>query len=282
MDIKIECPHCGYSKAVAKEKIPEKARWAICPRCRQRFQLFQDVEFQYAGPETFGKTGERSGSADHERASKRPAPWEMRDSLGLWSALFQTVKEVLLSPEKLFKEMQLGQGQREPLAFGVLTGSVGSMFSFFWQILMVGLGIMSVTPPIFGHFGMGVIFLIMFLCLPLMMLIGLYIMSGVTHVLLIIVGAAKNGFEATFRVVCYSHAAQLIGLVPIVGGWVAGIWQIIIQIIGLKEIHETSYLRVIMAFLIPLFVFVLILVAILIPIILHILKNPHIGLGLWS
>ena len=280
MDIRVECPHCGYSKEVPKEKIPEKAKWAVCPRCKQRFQLFQDVDFQYAGLGGYG--GHGTGDTGSQSARKGAAPWEMRHELGLWKALFLTVKEVLLSPERLFKSMPFNEGQREPLAFGVLAGSVGSMFSFFWQILMVGLGLMSVTPPIFGHFGMGIIFLIMFLCLPLLMLVGLYIMAGVTHVLLLIVGAARNGFEATFRVVCYSHAAQLLGLVPLVGSWVAGIWQIIVQIIGLREIHDTSYLRVILAFLIPVFIFILVFIAILIPLIVHFLKNPQFGVGLWS
>jgi hypothetical protein len=43
------------------------------------------------------------------------------------------------------------------------------------------------------------------------------------------------------------------------------VWLLIIAIIGLKEIHETSYARVIMAFLIPFaLVFLLILVVVIV------------------
>ena len=43
-----------------------------------------------------------------------------------------------------------------------------------------------------------------------------------------------------------------------------GVWLLIIEIIGLKEIHETSYARVIMAFLIPLaLVFLLIFMVVI-------------------
>jgi len=69
--------------------------------------------------------------------------------------------------------------------------------------------------------------------------------------MLLIVGGEKKGFEATFRVVSYSHAAQAWGVIPFVGGWIGGIWQLIVQIIGLREMHETSYFKVIMAFVIP-------------------------------
>jgi hypothetical protein len=65
-------------------------------------------------------------------------------------------------------------------------------------------------------------------------------------------------------VVSYSQAAQIWALIPVLGGLVAGIWQLIVQIIGLREIHETSYLRVIIAFMIPvaLIFFLVIVVAI--------------------
>ncbi|HDM09293.1 MAG TPA: hypothetical protein ENF92_02115, partial [Desulfobacteraceae bacterium] len=36
MIVEIRCPYCGYSGEVPKEKIPSNAKWAVCPRCRQR------------------------------------------------------------------------------------------------------------------------------------------------------------------------------------------------------------------------------------------------------
>ncbi|RLB41297.1 MAG: hypothetical protein DRH12_08450, partial [Deltaproteobacteria bacterium] len=75
------------------------------------------------------------------------------------------------------------------------------------------------------------------------------------------------------RVVCFSQAVQVLGIVPLLGGWVAGIWQLVVQIIGLKEIHETSYFRVITAFLIPVFALILLIFLIVIPLAFHFLGN---------
>jgi len=99
--------------------------------------------------------------------------------------------------------------------------------------------------------------------------------------LLLIVRGAGNGFEATFRVVCFSQGVQVLGIVPLLGGWVAGIWKLTAQIIGLKEIHETSYLRVIIAFLIPVFFVILLVMAVGIPLIIHLLRSTHVPSGIW-
>ncbi|MBI4773058.1 MAG: zinc-ribbon domain-containing protein [Deltaproteobacteria bacterium] len=35
--MRIECPHCGYSKEIPKDRVPETARSAKCPNCGKRF-----------------------------------------------------------------------------------------------------------------------------------------------------------------------------------------------------------------------------------------------------
>jgi hypothetical protein len=89
--------------------------------------------------------------------------------------------------------------------------------------------------------------------------------------MLLILRGGKNGFGSTFRVVSYSQAAQLCGLVPFVGGFVGGIWQLIVMIVGLKEIQETSYFRVIMAFLIPVAAIVTLVFMVMVPILIKLL-----------
>jgi len=104
------------------------------------------------------------------------------------------------------------------------------------------------------------IFLVVMALVPLLVMLTLFLHSGVLHVLLRVTGAGSRGFEATFRVVSYSQATSVWGLVPLFGGLIGGIWQVVVQIIGLREIHETSYLKVIIAFLIPvLFVFFMVM-----------------------
>jgi len=40
-------------------------------------------------------------------------------------------------------------------------------------------------------------------------------------------------------------------MIPLIGSMIGWIWRSIVQIIGLKEAHETSYVRIIVAFSIP-------------------------------
>jgi hypothetical protein len=191
------------------------------------------------------------GEGAEENSSPKGAPWENRSELGLWQAIYQTVKDVLFSPDRLFSRLPYEGGIGEPLAFGLLTGSIGAMFSIFWQFLMLSGGLFSFGEAIIGQFTASLVFLVLIVFVPIAVIVGLFVSSVIWHLLLLILRGADNGFEATFRVISYSQSAQLWGLIPILGGWISCIWQIIVQIIGLREIHETSYLKVIFALLIP-------------------------------
>ena len=157
----------------------------------------------------------------------------------------------MFSPKKSYGAMPVGGGLREPLAFGLLTGSIGAMFTFFWQFVMASAGgvvpsgdlPLSMTSPLF--------FLLLIFLAPALTAIGLFIWSFIIHVLLLLVRGNANGFEATFRVIAYSQAAQVWCVIPLVGGLVGWCWRAVIQIIGLKEAHRISYGKIFAALLIP-------------------------------
>ena len=265
--VEIICPYCRFSKMLQREKIPLRAKWAKCPQCGQRFELIlkeRDVDSIEKKTDTVPES-RLTEQKPEEEIGLRAAPWESRNELSLLQRLVQTVKGVLFSPENYFKNLRRTGGIKEPLAFALLVGSVGSMFGFFWQFLLVSETVLSVAKSFFGHsLSVGFIFLVVIIFIPVFVIINLFIYSGVLHVLLCIVGAGKNGFEATFRVVSYCHAAQVWVVIPFVGSWIGGIWQLVVQIIGLREIQQTSYLRVIIAFLIPVVLIILLVVAVVI------------------
>jgi len=252
MTIEITCPNCNFSKIIPKEKIPAGVRWANCPRCKNRFEFVA----QYPA---FGFEREQKGSEPEKEVRRQISPWENRSELGIWQGLYQTFKAVLFSPEKLFKSMTVTGGIREPLAYGLLFGSMGTMFDFFWQFLIIGGSLRSIDQGLIGQLPMGFIFLIIMLISPVFVILTIFFTSGIMHLMLLIVGA-KNGFEATFRVISYSQATQVLGLIPFIGGLIGGFWLFIVQFIGLRAIHEISYLKVLMAFLIPVVVLILLMV----------------------
>jgi rubredoxin len=254
VSVDITCPNCNFSKNIPKEKIPAGARWTTCPQCKHRF------EFDLTGPVfDFEKEGEGAGGKD--QVGQERTPWENRSELGIWQGIYQTFKAVLFSPEKLFRTMSFKGGIKEPLAFGLLLGSIGAMLGLFWNFLMMSGSLLEMVHELMGPFNITLVFLGLLIFSPLFVIIILFVTSGILHLSLLIVRGGKNGFEATFRVISYSQAIQVLGLIPFIGGLIGGLWVLVVQVIGIREIHETSYLRVFIAFLIPLALIFLVVMA---------------------
>ncbi len=272
MTVNLTCPYCNFSKKVPGKEIPVGTKSVTCPQCHHQFEFYpKDHEFEFITEETWFDVGLQKTDQESEKGYQRHgAPWENRSELGLWQGIFQTLKAALFSPETLFSSLTFKGGIREPLAFGLLIGSIGGMFSFFWQFLMLSGGLFYLLQSIFGQVAMGLFFFVVIIIVPIFVTLVLFLYSSILHILLLIVRGGKNGYEATFRVVSYSQAAQAWSLIPFIGGFIGGIWQLIIQIIGLRVIHETSYLRIILAFLIPVAFVFLLMIGVLILVFTHI------------
>jgi hypothetical protein len=67
-------------------------------------------------------------------------------------------------------------------------------------------------------------------------------------------GGARHGFEATFRVMCYSEAAAVINVIPLCGGVVSGVYYLVLGIIGLSAAHGIGKGTAAAAVLLPLVV----------------------------
>ncbi len=242
--MEITCPNCNFSKRIRAEKIPAGVKWATCPRCEHRFEF------------TLSSTGAEPrqgpvGRATDGRPQRSIAPWESRSEIGLWPAMYRTSKAVLFSPEDLFAHLSYRSGIREPLAFGLLCGSLGTLFNLFWQVLIIAGPILPFDPGFGEELVFVLLFMVVALLVPLFVTITIFVSSGILHVLLLLVRGGQNGFEATFRVIAYSQATQVLGVIPFIGGVAGGLWLLVIQVIGAREMHETSYLKIFIAFLIP-------------------------------
>jgi hypothetical protein len=98
---------------------------------------------------------------------------------------------------------------------------------------------------------------------PILTAIGLVIVAGILHLLvLIFIRPSNMGFEATFRVASYTQVTQLVSWIPFIGSIVAAVWSIVLYIFGIREVHGTSTGTAALVVLIPVVV-VLILVVIL-------------------
>ena len=262
MTVELVCPYCGFTKRISEKKIPAAARTAICPRCHRRFPLPRSNGAD-------GLSGRKSSETVETNTPVRPSdakaetgrtPWERRDELGLVNGIFLTFKNALFRPGALFDARNQPGGFKEPLAFGLLVGGFGDMLAFFWPVLLFSLGFMPFGDTVFAHLSGIWIFLTLMVGIPLAVILNMVCYSGILHLMLLMVRGGTQGYQSTFRVVAYSQAALVWNVIPFMGSWIATVWKLVVQVIGLHEIHHTSYARVIMAFLLPFFILVALII----------------------
>lgn len=284
MKTRITCPHCGFTTEISTERIPEKVRFASCSRCRNRIPLpAMDRPSDSPGVHSKAETEHPPKNGLHEQggplpdsgvseSTRGPSPWEDRERVGLWPGIYRSFRDVLLSPAGFFRHLNHRNGLREPLAVGLLFGSLGVMLSLFWDFAMAVWGFGSGINGLAARLNITLLFPLLLVLSPLIVGAALFVMSGILHILLLTVGGGKNGFEGTFRVFAYGQATQILGAVPFLGGVIAGIWFLVVLIAGLREIHETTYARVILAFLLVTVLGGAVLVASLVPILISLFQ----------
>jgi hypothetical protein len=235
----VTCPFCGFSKSSGSNGIPEKAKAAICPKCRRSFPL-RPLQSQKEPDGTPAERAEEAllpvvlgNSVWEDDAAPRSFP-------GLAVAL-------LRAPYDFFRRREPFEEQSGALfSFGLLFGSLGTMLVVFWQFtaLVWGLG-----PAASGAAPMliGAAFMLCVVLTPIWVVAAILINTLFVHFCLCLVGAGREGLIGTFRVVAYSQAAKFLGILPFVGGPAAFIWQMVIQVIGLREVHRISSLRLLLA-----------------------------------
>ena len=221
------CPSCGKTVSIV-------GKGHYCPYCAASLATVQ-------GDETI----------QAEEVVSYYSPWDDRENLGFFKALFDTWVQAVFNPVKFFSKMPPEGGLGGPLLYGFIMGEIGLLVALMWQ------GMSVLVPSFverggFGYFGAqmaGMTFL--FFISPALVIAGLFVASAILHLCLLIVGGARRSFETTFRVVCYASSTHLLSIIPFCGGLVGGIWNLILQIIGLREAHETTTGRAVLAVFLP-------------------------------
>lgn len=183
-------------------------------------------------------------------------PWEHRSGRGLFNAFFETLVMVLTKPTLAFTTMKREGGLSEPLIYAVIGGSIGLIASLLFNLALQSLGLFADrSNALAGMVGVGIGLIFLIILMPIFVAIGMFIGAGILHVCLMIVGGAKQPFETTFRVLCFSiGSAHPLMIVPICGGLIAGVWGIVLECIGLARAHETDTGRAVLAVFLPLIV----------------------------
>jgi hypothetical protein len=200
-----------------------------------------------------GFGGGETDTVHREETARGDTAWERRSSWLDFPAIFEMIRAVLIEPTATFRRMKTSGDLASPMIFAVLLGTIGVLGGLFWNLMMQSMGFLSDSAAAEGWFLSTGILLTMAIFSPVLVLLGTFISSGILHVCLMITGGAKNGFEATYRVVCYATGATaLFQLFPFCGGLIGGVWAIVAEVFGAREMHETTTGRALLAVLLPL------------------------------
>ncbi len=202
-----------------------------------------------------------SSGAEPGPGTLTPLPWETPGE-PFFDAFFETLKLFIIRPAEAFARMRRSGDLGRPILYAILLGWTGVIVSELYNLALRGMT-WRLMPGMhqFGEMqrfqstGLFVALTIFMMVLaPVLVLIGLFIWSGIVHLMLLILGGANAGFDATFRVMSYAATAQIAQIVPLCGGLAGGIWALVLEIIGIAEAHRISQGKAALAVLLPLVV----------------------------
>jgi hypothetical protein len=175
-----------------------------------------------------------------EPAPGPPVPWEDLRLSGP-EGFFRTLRDLLFHPGKFFDNLG-GEGWAEPLAFALIVSTAGLLGALFWQLLVLaptGLNpgeALRLSPS--RDLGVGGLLAIM-AGTPVLVLIDLGVGSLCWWGSVALAGADRN-FTPAWRIFCYAQGGMVLGLIPLFGMLVAGIWLLVLMYCGVKQVYGIS------------------------------------------
>lgn len=171
-------------------------------------------------------------------------PWENPEKYGFWKGLFATIFQIMKEPRQFFSRMPTEGGFLNPLFFALVLETIGAVFHSLWSVVLLG--------PLFsGVAGSSKPSLLIILAIPISAYVMLVARSGILHFSLMLVGGASRDFESTFRTAAYSTAPNITRIVPVVGELAASVWSIYLIYWGIREVHEISAGKALLAISLP-------------------------------
>jgi phage FluMu protein Com len=253
-----KCPECGTVLQIpAAGETPLAPPAGAVPPPPQDFAYGTPSPGASANPYAAPQYGGPMAAAPDSSGRTGP-PWE-RDGQSA-NSFVATVKEVFLDPMTTFSTMRREGGFGKPLIYAIVGTLIGGIIASLYNLalpnpflmIMEGFGRRDVAAQQ-APAAIGLVCSI--IAIPIGVAIGSFIWAGIYHLMLMLVGGARAGFETTYRVVCYvAGSVALIQVIPFLGPFIGIIAHIVYTIIGFMNAHEISTGKAILAVLLPMLV----------------------------
>jgi len=178
-------------------------------------------------------------------------PWEQRKGRGAVAAFAETLQQVLFHPVGFFRSTDPGRGAGAALGYAVIVGTLSLAVALLWQHALGdrlrfghGGGYLRFFESRAALAGISVF-------LPIGVAIGNLVWAAVLHVSLAVLGGARGTYGTTLKAVCYASSATAFNVFPVCGAAVGAVWHVVLQVIGLRELHQTTTGRAFWAWFLP-------------------------------
>lgn len=166
-----------------------------------------------------------------------------------------TARNLVLNPVGFFRSIPRRGNFVSPLVFAIVcaivNGILGGILGFLVSLIFAGDPDFGIGAAFVGLIG-SIIFI------PIVTVVTLFIGAGIFHLLvLLFVRPANAGFEATFRVVSYASVTQLVSwlaAIPLLGiliALIAAVYATYLNVVGIREAHNTTTGNALLVVLIP-------------------------------
>ncbi len=184
-----------------------------------------------------GETGGPARGAPRGPTGSPGGEFSLQDPVG---SFVSTARGVLLNPTSFFRGIARQGDFLNPAVFALICALISALLGGLISLLLAPFlagpedtGGEALAGGLLGFVGTLILS-------PIYTAVVLLIFAGISHLLvLLLVKPSHAGFEATFRVFCYATATQLVSWIPIVN-IVAGIYAIVLSVLGIREVHDTT------------------------------------------
>ncbi|MCP5464577.1 MAG: YIP1 family protein [Deltaproteobacteria bacterium] len=235
------CPHCGHDnkKSIDEENLADRAHVKERVHEEQATKELEPIQNQ----------SQSQQSSDNQNTnSRRFCSWEKNWNKDFIGSYIETTKGVLTSPIEYFSNLKPFD-DFVPLAIYIFINVfISTLAAVAMQIMLTLFGAPEeVFAVIIGLVCWGLV-------LPFVGTAVFFLFGFILHLFMRFIGGSQKGFETTMTVYGLSSAANLFGIIPFVGGFIAFVYSFVINIGGQAKAHQISFGSAILAVFLPLFI----------------------------